>query len=89
MRLQVPYFFTNAAFLPPGRPPMPGNFNFRCVLEEGLYQVSCAVGDLGDHLRQFASRQLRCIAKGKTEPCRWSGVPALPLPLLPSVFLLS
>jgi hypothetical protein len=37
---QVPYFYTNTAFVPPDRvPPGLDNINFRCVLEEGLYQV--------------------------------------------------
>ena len=36
---QVPYFYTNTAFIPPHRVPGLSNINFRCVLEEGLYQV--------------------------------------------------
>ena len=37
---QVPYYYTNLAFIPPHRvPPGLDNINFRCVLEEGVYQV--------------------------------------------------
>lgn len=40
MTIQVPYFYTNKAFIPRNRvPPGLDNINFRCVLEEGLYQV--------------------------------------------------
>jgi hypothetical protein len=36
---QVPYNYTNAAFIPAERPTGLNNDNFRCVLQPGLYQV--------------------------------------------------
>ena len=47
----MPYaFYTNKAFIPPHRVPGLSNINFRCVLEEGLYQV-------GQHPADFLCAQ--------------------------------
>jgi subtilisin family serine protease len=47
--IPVPYFFTNTGYIPNNRVPGLSNINFRCVLEEGLYQVTLTIlRPLGD-----------------------------------------